>query len=115
MLPSEIVSTIEGILDSHKIKKADFYKKADLSSAVMSTWRSDRNYPSMDALARINAVLGTSFGITLLDEKKPVPTDEDGLGEIIDIFSELDASRRSKLIELARLYLDDQRRSEGTR
>lgn len=43
--------------------------------------------------------------------KKPAPLEGDGQDEIIQIFSELEPSRRSKLLELARLYLDDQRRS----
>lgn len=37
-----------------------------------------------------------------------------GQSEIDIIFSQLTPSRQAKLIELARLYLDDQRRSEET-
>ena len=47
--------------------------------------------------------------------KKPAPSEGNGLDEIIQIFSELEPSRRSKLLELARLYLDDQRRSEESK
>ena len=47
------------------------------------------------------------------DEKNPAPKG-DGLKEIDAIFERLTPSRQAKLLELARLYLDDQRRNEET-
>ena len=46
-------------------------------------------------------------------KEKPAP-DWDGLKEIDAIFEQLTPSRQAKLLELARLYLDDQRRNEET-
>ena len=47
------------------------------------------------------------------EEKNPAPKG-DGLKEIEAIFEQLTPSRQAKLLELARLYLDDQRRNEET-
>lgn len=48
------------------------------------------------------------------DEKKPVTQMDDELTEISEIFTELSPENRSKLLELSRLYLDHQRKSEET-
>ena len=48
------------------------------------------------------------------DEQLPSMTTKE-LSEIDSIFSELTPSRQTKLLELARLYLDDQRKSEETK
>lgn len=45
------------------------------------------------------------------DDEKPLSVSAEGLSEIEVIFSQLSPSRQSKLLELARLYLDDQRKS----
>ena len=110
MLPSEIVLQIEEILRKRGIKKAEFYAKTGVSAASFSHWRKNDHAPELKALKSINAFLGTNFGIAEIKEK-PAPSEGDGQDEIIQIFSELEPSRRSKLLELARLYLDDQRRS----
>ena len=46
------------------------------------------------------------------DDEKLALENESELQELISIFRDLDASRRTKLLELSRLYLNDQRRSE---
>ena len=46
-------------------------------------------------------------------KKNPAPKG-DGLKEIDAIFEQLTPSRQAKLLELARLYLDDQRKNEET-
>ena len=47
-------------------------------------------------------------------KEKPALQMENGLNEIDAIFEQLTPSRRAKLLELARLYLDDQHRNEET-
>lgn len=46
--------------------------------------------------------------------EKPATENDDGLNEIIEIFSKLSADNRSKLLELSRLYLGAQSSPEGT-
>ena len=48
------------------------------------------------------------------DDEQPSGVSTKGLSEIDSIFSQLTPSRQSKLLELARLYLDDQHKSEET-
>lgn len=52
------------------------------------------------------------------ETKKPVAITDDGLSKeveaIIEIFAQLTPDNRSKLFELSRLYLNDQRNNEGT-
>lgn len=50
----------------------------------------------------------------LRGKKNAAPISEDGKSEILSIFDSLSPDRRSKLLELARLYLDDQRKNEET-
>ena len=63
--------------------------------------------------------ISTKYGVSVewlrgeTDEKNPAPKG-DGLKEIDAIFEQLTPSRQAKLLELARLYLDDQRRNEET-
>lgn len=50
--------------------------------------------------------------IGLDDEKKPASEVDSGLAEITAIFSQLSPDNRAKLLELSRLYLDAQRKTE---
>ena len=80
MLPSEIVEYIENILKQKGISKTTFFSSCNLSAAVMSNWRKNKNYPSMQNLLAINEFLGTRFGIAIIEEKTaPV---EDGLSDL---------------------------------
>lgn len=45
-------------------------------------------------------------------EKMPATKNDDGLADICKLFSELTPDNRAKLLELGRLYLDAQRKSE---
>lgn len=62
-------------------------------------------------------MIATSVGVTAAslmgwEEEKPATEIDDGLVEISKLFSELSPDNRSKLLELARLYLDAQRKNE---
>lgn len=46
-------------------------------------------------------------------EEKPVTPKDDGLSEIVEIFSKLSPDNRSKLLELSRLYLNAQHNTGG--
>lgn len=47
-------------------------------------------------------------------KEKPAPKNGDELSEAISIFSSLTPANRDKLLELARLYLNDQNKNEDT-
>lgn len=48
-------------------------------------------------------------------EEKPAVISDSGLAEITEIFQQLSSDNQSKLLELSRLYLDAQHKSEGTK
>ena len=86
------------------------------SGDIVSMWINGSSTSYNGKLHEISAKYGVSVewlrGET--DEKeKPAPKG-DGLKEIDAIFEQLTPSRQAKLLELARLYLDDQRRNEET-
>lgn len=60
----EMLQEIEVRLARLGIKKGEFYKLADISSASYSQWNTGRSIPSAEAIARINSVLGTSFELS---------------------------------------------------
>lgn len=86
------------------------------SGDIVSMWINGSSTSYNGKLHEISAKYGVSVewlrGET--DKKeKPAPKG-DGTKEIEAIFNQLTPSRRAKLLELARLYLDDQRRNEET-
>ena len=85
------------------------------SGDIVSMWINGSSTSYNGKLHEISAKYGVSVewlrGET--DEKNPAPKG-DGLNEIDAIFEQLTPSRQAKLLELARLYLDDQRRNEET-
>ena len=78
-------------------------------NGTINKW--DKSSPSIDVCLksqrRSELTVRRYFG-----RKKYRPISEDGKAEILSIFDSLSLDRRSKLIELARLYLADQRKSE---
>lgn len=82
MLPHEIADYIENILIERGISKGDLYSACDgMSAAVMSNWRKDKNWPSMQTLLSVNEFLGTRFGIAIIEEKT-APTDRSDLSDL---------------------------------
>ena len=85
------------------------------SSGTVTGWKNGA-MPRPGVLSK----LAQYFEISVLDlvgeeqKEKPALQMENGLKEIDAIFEQLTPSRQSKLLELARLYLDDQRRNEET-
>ena len=85
------------------------------SSGTVTGWKNGA-MPRPGVLSK----LAQYFEISVLDlvgeeqKEKPALQMENGLNEIDAIFEQLTPSRQAKLLELARLYLDDQRRNEET-
>lgn len=68
---------------------------------------------TFDYACAIADAFGVSFDFMLLGENKlPAIGNDDGLAEVMKMFSELSPDNRAKLLELGRLFLDAQRKSE---
>ena len=102
MLPSEIVDLIETILKQRGISKTEFYSACNVSAAVFSNWRINKNYPSINTLFAINAYLGTNFGITQIE--KTAPKDEGGFTDaekgFMRLFRQLPAEKQDFVIQI---------------
>ena len=116
MSPYEIVAYIEKILHSRHITKTDFYDSTGVSPAVMSNWRREKNYPSMEALIAINEYLDTDFAITVGNKESSVNsilTDDER--DIIRLYRNAsDQTRKSMLQFLRSLEADSQLRDASS-
>ena len=84
------------------------------SSGTVTGWKNGA-IPRRGVLKKLAQYFEISVLDLVGDEQKENPAPKwDGLKEIDAIFEQLTPSRQSKLLELARLYLDDQRRNEET-
>ena len=109
------IARYEEMLRNRRIPKMQFYRECGVSDAAVSQWRKGKTNPSMTTINAIAQYLGTSSEYLLTGQKEKPATVGGELSEFDVIFSQLTPSRQAKLIELARLYLDDQRRSEESK
>lgn len=87
-----------------------------IAKPTVTRWKNGST-PNSATLYKVADYFGVSTEYLLgNEEQKEKPATEIGnrQSEIDFIFSQLTPSRQSKLLELARLYLDDQRKSEET-
>lgn len=91
-------------------------KQLNLGNGTIGKWGKNGRQPTYDKAVAVANALGVSADYLLTGERKEKPAlqMENGLKEIDAIFEQLTPSRQAKLLELARLYLDDQRRNEET-
>jgi transcriptional regulator with XRE-family HTH domain len=113
---SPIVNRINSLLAEQGIDKKKFYEDCGITSASYSLWNTGKTKPRMKNLEIIADYLHVPVSYLLegKEQKENPAPDWDGLKEIDAIFDQLTPSRQAKLLELARLYLDDQRRNEET-
>ena len=114
---SPIVNRINSLLAERGIDKKKFYDDCGITSASYSLWNTGKTKPRMKNLEIIADYLRVPVSYLLEgkeQKEKPVLQMENGLKEIDAIFEQLTPSRQAKLLELARLYLADQRRNEET-
>lgn len=104
-LRTEMGATLEQIGNEVGVSKATVKR---WESGEIANIRRDKIYKLAQALHTTPAYL-----MGWDDEQLPSMTTKE-LSEIDSIFSQLTPSRQTKLLELARLYLDDQRKSEET-
>lgn len=81
------------------------------SSGTVTGWKNGA-IPRQGVLKRLADYFCVSVSDLIGEQKEKPASSGDGLSEIESIFAQLTPSRQAKLIELARLYLDDQRRNE---
>ena len=100
-----------------EMKRLDLtnYRLAKISSVHQTTISNILNgkKPQIETERKIRDAISEICSNLQEQKEKPAPG-WDGLKEIDAIFEQLTPSRQAKLLELARLYLDDQRRNEET-
>lgn len=87
---------------------------AGVKEATAQRWESGNiktiKYETVEILA--DALHCTPQYLMGWEEDKPATSSDDGLSDISKLFTELSPENRSKLLELGRLFLDAQRKSE---
>lgn len=117
MSSQEIVALIETTLEQNHISKTDFYANCAVSRATFSQWRAGRNYPSKEALDRINDYLDLTLAVRVApDQTEDPPPKGDGLNveqqALMDLYDSLEPADRAVLIATARA-LAEARKSQG--
>ena len=107
-----MVDTIKRLCKEKNTTIAAIERACGFGNGSIRKW--DSASPAYERIESVADFLGVSVSeITSEQKEKPAPK-RDGLKEIDAIFDQLTPSRQAKLLELARLYLDDQRRNEET-
>ena len=100
-----------------EMKRLDLtnYRLAKISSVHQTTISNILNgkKPQIETERKIRDAI-SKISSNLQEQKEKPASSGDGISEIESIFAQLTPSRQAKLLELARLYLDDQRRNEET-
>lgn len=106
------ISQIDRLRMEHKMTKAEFYEKAGITASAVSQWRNGKTVPAETTIQKIADLFGVEVSFLTGEQKNTALISEDGKAEILSIFYSLTPDRRSKLLELARLYLADQHKNE---
>ena len=88
-------------------------KMANVHQTTISNLLNGKN-PQIETERKIRDAISEICSNLPEQKEKPALQMDNGLNEIDAIFEQLTPSRQAKLLELARLYLDDQRRNEET-
>ncbi len=91
------LSQIDKLCREHKITKAEFYEKADITASAVSQWRKGKTVPAKSTVQRIADIFSVEVSVLTGEQKIPAPTQgEDGIDEA-----------EKNLIDLFRLLPDD--------
>lgn len=112
----EIVDRIRNLCKQNGTSITKLEEKLGYANGTIGKWAKAKRKPPLEKVIDIARELDTTVEYVMNGEQKEKADSPKGTGqsEIDIIFSQLTPSRQAKLIELARLYLDDQRRSEET-
>lgn len=100
------VKWIETMLILNDISKETFYSESGISTANMTQWRAGDYNPSKKSIEKAERFFENR------QKEKPATENGSGHSEIDFIVSQLTPANQTKLLELARLYLDHQRKTE---
>lgn len=103
-----MADNIKYYMKKNSVLQADVCKTLGIKTTTFSDWVNARTYPRIDKIE----LLSNYFGISKSDlvEKRPnSPQNSDSTlsDELSKVIDQLDDDTRCKLLELARLYLND--------
>ena len=81
------LAQIDRLRKERKMKKAEFYEKADVTASAVSQWRNEKTVPAETTIQRIADLFGVE--VSFLTGQKEIPPTEkvDGMEEeLIQIF-----------------------------
>ena len=96
-------------MEMHRETRRDLCSFLNVPYTTVTNWVKANTYPRIDKIE----MMAAHWGINKSDlvEEKSAPISESGLSEVEAIYNRLSPDNRAKLLELARLYLDHQRKS----
>ena len=112
---AEFKDRLDHALKMRNMKPADLARLTGIGEGAISQYRKGAYKATQRNLEKISKVLEVSIPWLMgadEAEKPPIVTDE-GQHEVTSIFRQLSPDNRAKLLELSRLYLDAQNKSEG--
>ena len=106
-----MTKNIRFYMERDRRTRADVCKALDVAYTTFTDWVNGNAYPRIDKIE----AMAHYFGVTKADlvEEKPLTVSDEGLSEVTSIFERLSPDNRAKLLELSRLFLDAQNKSEG--
>lgn len=114
---SSIAQRLKEYRTNHNLSFNDMERVTGVPAQTLNRYELGQRSPKLDVAVKIaDAIHVHPMWLQGYDvpekEEKPATEIDDGLVEISKLFSELSPDNRSKLLELARLYLDAQRKNE---
>lgn len=114
---STIAERLKEYRASHNLSLGDMERLTSIPAQTLNRYELGQRSPKLDIAVKIADSIhvhpmwlqGYDVGE---NEKMPATEHDDGLSEISKLFSELTPDNRSKLLELGRLFLDAQHKSE---
>ena len=117
----EFAQRLALLLEEKGVSRGKLARAAGVHTSTVTNWINGKK-PTIDNLISVAEFFGVPISFLTDDtnisenilEQKEKPTTENGSGqsEIDFIFSQLTPANQTKLLELARLYLDHQRKTE---
>lgn len=111
----ELVENIRELAKEKGTSLTDMEKKFVWSNGRIGKWKNAKKRPPKQDLELIAKELEVPLEAITGEQKNTAPISEGGKSEILFIFDSLSPDRRAKLLELARLYLADQRKNEESK
>lgn len=110
----EIVDKIRSLAWSNGTSLTKLEEQLGWANGRIGKWEGAKKRPSLDLLMKVADTLNVKvYELTGENEKNPASESETGIEkEFLSILRDLQPDTQTKLLELARLYLAAQRKSE---